>query len=154
MKTLSIDSISSIFAGALSEIIAKTTGLTFDISPPEENYGFDEMTGFINLAGKNHGMVFISAKEEAIRLICSLMTGVSKSEITGKDIEDTLCELVNMTAGSARLRFNTAEQTYTLSPPFLIRGENMSFITKKRVNVISMVLGNEEISIKLKIVFY
>jgi len=158
MQAFSKDWISSIFADALKEVISTTTGFSFDISSQENDSGFNEITGLMSLNGKNHGMVFISADEAAMRVICSFMTGISKNEITRNDMEDGLCELVNMTAGSAKLRFNAAEHAaehaYSLSPPFVLRGKNMSIITKKRVNGISMVLGNGEISIKLKVVFY
>ena len=154
MGNFSNDMISSIFADTLKEVIATTTGFSFEISSQESGTSFEDMTGLISLNGNNPGMIFISADERAMRRICSFMTGLHDNDITMKDIEDALCELVNMTAGSAKLRFNTADDAYFLSPPFILRGNNMSIISKKRVNVISMVLGNEEISIKLKVVFY
>ena len=154
MSTFSNDLIGSIFADALKEVISTTTGFSFEISSQEYDSGFEEMTGLMSLNGNNHGMVFISADETAMLRICSFMTGLHDNEITVKDVEDALCELVNMTAGSAKIRFNTTDDEYSLSPPFVLRGNNMSIITKKRVNVISMTLGNGEISIKLKVVFY
>jgi len=154
MNTISKDRIGSIFADALKEVISTTTGFSFEICSQEYDSGFGEMTGLMSLNGKNHGMVFISADEMAMRRICSFMTGLHDNDIAVKDVEDALCELVNMTAGSAKLRFNTVDDAYSLSPPFVLRGNNMYIITKKRVNVISMTLGNEEISVKLKVVFY
>jgi len=154
MSTFSKDMIGSIFTDALKEVITTTTGFLFEISSQEYDSGFEEMTGLISLNGNNPGLVFISADEKSIRRICSYMTGLHDNDIAVKDVEDALCELVNMTAGSAKLRFNTADDAYFLSPPFVLRGNNMSMITKKRVNVISMALGNGEISIKLKVVFY
>jgi len=154
MSNFSKDRIGSIFADALKEVISITTGFSFEISSEEYDPGFEEITGLMSLNGKNNGMVFISADERAMRRICSYMTGLHDNDIAVKDIEDALCELVNMTAGSAKLRFNTSDDAYFLSPPFVLRGNNMSMITKKRVNVISIALGNGEISVKLKVVFY
>ena len=154
MSVISTDQLGFIFANALTEIISTTSGFSLDIFSPEEDCGFYEMTGIMSLGGKNHAMLFISAEESAMRVLCSFMTGVSKDEVTKDDIYDALCELVNMTAGSAKLRFNDAEQIFTLSPPFVISGKNMSLITKKRVHVISRVLGDGEIFVKLKVVFY
>jgi len=163
MHAFIIDKIGFIFADALKEVISTTTGFSFEISSKcsssesnseKHDFDFDEIIGLMSLNGKNHGMVFISAEETAMRIICSFMTGIPKNELTKNDIEDALCELVNMTAGNAKLRFNATEQSYSLSPPFLFRGENISVTTKKRVSVISKVLGNSEISIKLRVVFY
>ena len=154
MSTISKDRIGSIFADALKEVISITTGFSFEISSGEYDSGFNEMTGLLSLNGNNNGMVFISADERAMRRICSFMTGLHDNDIAVKDVEDALCELVNMTAGSAKLRFNTVDDAYSLSPPFILRGNEMTIIAKNRVNVISMALGNGEISIKLKVVFY
>ena len=154
MSAFAPDQLGFIFASALAEVISTTSGFSLDISSSENDSGFDEMVGIMSLNGKRHGMIFISAEESVMRIICSFMTGVSKEEVAKDDIDDALCEIVNMTAGNAKLRFNDAEQMFTLSPPFVISGKNMSFITKKRVRVISRVLGDGEISVKLKAVFY
>jgi len=154
MNAFSIDQLEPIFTSALSQVISTTTGLSLDALPSEYDMDFDKMIGFMSLNGKNQGIIFISAEETSMRLICSFMTGISVNEITVNDMEDALCELVNMTAGNARLRFNDTEQVYTLSPPFLIHGQNMSIAAKKRITVISKILRNEEISVKLKVIFY
>jgi len=154
MKDLSISRIGSIFADALAEVVATTTGFSFDTVQPESGSGFDELIGFIGLNGNNQGIVFISASESTMRIICSYMTGISENELKINDLEDGLCELVNMTAGSAKLRFNSTDQTYTLSPPFLLHGRDINISTKKRVQFNSWYLGNENISLKLKLVFY
>ena len=154
MSAFSQDQLGFIFAGALTEVISTTSGFSLEVSSTEDDAGFDEMIGIMSLNGNNPGMLFISAKESAVRVLCSFITGVSQDEVTKDDIDDALCELVNMTAGNAKLRFNNAEQMFTLSPPFVISGKNMSFITKKKIRVISRVLRNGEISVKLKVVFY
>ena len=148
------DILSYIFVDALTEVISKMAGISFDVLSSEFDSGFDDLTGVMSLNGKSHGMLFISADENTMRVLCSCMTGIPGGEITKDEIEDALCELVNMTAGNAKLRTNNAEQMYTLSPPFVINGENMSINTKKRINVISRILGNGEISVKLKVIFY
>ena len=153
MSDFSADKLGSIFAGALAEVISTASGFLLEISSSEDA-DFDEMVGIMSLYGKNQGMLFISARELVMRILCSFVTGVSTDEVTKEDIHDALCELVNMTAGNAKLRFNDAEQIFTLSPPFVVSGKNMSLITKKKVNVISRVLEDGEISVKLKVVFY
>jgi len=154
MSTFSIDQIGAIFTDVLMEVISTTSGFSFNLSSTEYDSDFDQMIGIVNLNGRNQGNVFISAGEHTMRVISSFMTGISQDELTMDDMEDALCEIVNMTAGNAKLRFNDAEQLFTLSPPFLIRGKDMSITTKKRVSIISRVLKNEELSVKLKVVFY
>ena len=154
MSVFSADQLGSIFAGALAEVISTTSGFSLDVVSSDEDACFNEMIGVMSLNGKNCGMIFICAEEPVMRLLCSFMTGVLEDEVSKDDIDDALCEIVNMTAGNAKLRFNDADQMFTLSPPFVISGKNMSLLTKKRINVISRVLGNGEISVKLKVFFY
>jgi len=154
MDKLTIDKLGFIFTDALTEVISKMTGFSIDVLSSDADSSFSEIIGVMSLNGKNHGMLFISADEKVARVICSFMTGILEDEITRDDIEDTLCELANMTAGSAKLRTNNTEHTYTLSSPFVINGENISIKSKKRINIISRVLGNKEISIKMKVIFY
>jgi len=154
MNPLTIDKLSYVFVNSLTEVISKMAGVSIDVLSSEADSKFDNITGVMSLSGKNHGILFISAGEDTLRTICSYMTGIDKKELNKGDVEDTLCELVNMTAGNAKLRTNNTDHTYTLSPPLIINGENMSINTKKRINVISRVLGNGEISVKLKVIFY
>jgi len=152
MLNLSKDQIGSIFSNVLAEVVSKTTGISLNII--EKDNGLDELIGLVNLNGNNHGMILISAGYATIRTLSASMTGVLRNEVTKDDIHDTLCELVNMTAGNAKLRFNSAEEMYTLSPPFIISGEDMSIISKNRVNLITRCLTGEGITLKLNIVFY
>ena len=152
---MSIDKTGAVFADALAEIIATVSGFTLEIYEPESDNKFDEMIGVMSLNSKKRGMLFISAGESSMRILCSFMTGVSIDEVTVDDMQDALCELVNMTAGNVKLRITDEDYMFTLMPPFIISGENMSLGTKKRVRVISSILSDipGDISVKLKIVY-
>ena len=152
MNNLSYDQIGMVFSDVLIDVVSKTAGISIDSI--DKDSGFDELIGLMSLYGNNHGMVIISAGYDTIRKLSSSMTGVSTKEVTNDDIYDTLCELVNMTAGNAKLRFNSTEELYLLSPPFIISGEDMSIITKNRVDFISRILYGEGLTLKLKVVFY
>jgi len=148
------DKIGYFFADALSEVIKTTSGFSFDISSPVSDSGLNEMTGIMCLYGNNPGMIILSASEEAVRMICAYMTGTPKNDVTSADADDTLCELINMTAGNVKSRINDEQQMYTLSTPFMIRGYSMKMLTKNRVTMITRVLKCDNLTLKLKIVFY
>ena len=152
MNNLLHDKVGMVFSYVLSDVAIKTAGIALEAT--DEDSGFDELVGLMSLYGNNHGMVIISAGYDTIRTFCCSMTGVSIDEVTDDDVYDTLCELVNMTAGNAKLRFNSNEEIYTLSPPFVIAGEDMSIITKNRIDFISKTLTGEGLTLKLKVVFY
>ena len=165
---VSADELGCIFVDALLEVISTLSGFTFygvspsgesdeteetELKEPGENADFDSMIGVMSLTGgKKNIMVFLSAGDSDMKVLCSYMSGVSQDEVTKDDMCDTLCELVNMTAGNAKLRIGGTDCKFELSLPFAITGGNMSVITKKRVGVFSKVLGNSEISVKLKII--
>jgi CheY-specific phosphatase CheX len=148
-----VDELGSVFTSVLVEVVSTISGFSLEVLPLSRDAGFDEMIGSMNLNGQKSGLLFVSAGEADMRTLCSFMIGVSKDEVTKEDIDDTLCELVNMIAGNAKLRLSNTDYKFTLSTPFVIRGKSMSLITKEKVHVISKIFGNEEISIKLIVLY-
>ena len=153
MNISSLDELGDLFADVLAEVVSTMTGFSLDVLSSERNADFDEMIGLMNLNGKESVTLFISAEEDKMRVLCSFMIGVAIENVTKDDIYDALCELVNMTAGNAKLRLGGTDYMFKLSPPFAISGKNMSITTLKKVHVVSRVLGCAEISVKLKLVY-
>ena len=147
-----LEELGFIFADALADVISKVSGISLNNSVSERDDSFDEMIGIMHLSGKNNGMIFVSAKEAAMRTLCSHMLGIRRNEVTKEDIGDTLCEFVNMTAGNAKLRLSNASYSFMLSLPFIISGENMEIHTKKKEHVITRVLSGGKISLMLKFI--
>jgi len=145
--------IGHLFSDSLIEVISTVTGLSLKVLAQDRDNDFEEITGLMNLSGKKNGTLFLSAKESAVRLICSRMLGIPYNDVTSDDAEDTLCELVNMNAGNVKLRLSDTDYEFFLSQPFAISGEKMTIITKDKTHVISRLVGNDEISIKMKIVY-
>jgi len=141
-----------IFTDALTEVISTVSGFTLEVLSQQCDDSFGDMTGVLGFHGELSGVLFISSSEADLRTICSYMIGVHFSEVSQRDIEDALCELTNMTAGSAKLRFGYTENVFNLSLPFIIKGKDVSVAVKDRTCVITRTLGNENISIKLKVV--
>ena len=154
MKTVTVDMLGSIFTQAFIDVISKVSGFSFDVLSTEHDAGFDGSVALMSLNNcVKSGMLLLSAGEPGVRTLCSYIEGVPEDEITKADIEDVLCELVNMTAGSVKLQLGDTEYMFTLSSPLIINGKDISISTKKRVNVISRTLGNGEISVKLKVIY-
>jgi len=147
-----IDNLSVIFTDALVEVISTVTSVHLQCMQSDDDAGFEELTGVMSLYSKKGGTLFITAKEPVIRTLCSSMTGIPEEEVTGEDIEDTLCEFVNMTAGSAKLRISDPDYIFTLSLPFIVKGKNVTIDSKRKAHMFSAILTNGEISLKLKFV--
>jgi CheY-specific phosphatase CheX len=142
-----------VFTDALLEIISVTAGFYHEVLSDENDNDFDELTGLMYLKGKIIGMLFVSAKEADMKILCSCMTGIPQDELSRGDIEDSLCEILNMTAGNAKIRLGNSEYVYELTAPVLLSGQNMKISTKKRTHTISRTVGNNEMSIKIKVVY-
>jgi len=154
MSTLTLDQVGRIFTDAMIDVLATSTGLDFTVFSEDADIELNDMVSFLSLFGDNNGMLFISANEKVSLTLCAQMTGTKASDIVKSDIDDALCELTNMIAGNAKLRFNNAGTVYTLSPLFLMRGSNMTVTSKKRVTLVSRTLVCDKMSIKLKVVFF
>ena len=150
---MDIDKLDLVFSDVLTEIVSIVSGFSLEVLSQEEENNFEDMTGVMCLNGKKCGILFISANEDIMRILCSYMTAIPQPEIKKEDMEDALCELVNMTAGSAKLRLSASDYAFNLSSPYVIKGQNMLIVPKNKTHVISKVLGNEEITIKLKVVY-
>ena len=149
-----LDELGFVFADALADVISKVSGIPLINSILEHDDDDDEMIGVMNLNGKSGGTFFVSAKEAAMRTLCSHMTGIPRNEVTKEDIGDTLCEFVNMTAGNAKLRLSNASYSFALTVPFVVSGENMAIHTKKKKHITARALSDGEIALKVKFIHY
>jgi CheY-specific phosphatase CheX len=147
------DNLEIIFSDVLTEIVSTISGFSLEVLSQDDENCFEDMVGVMSLCGKKNIMLFISSKETDMQVLCSYMTGITQEEVTKNDTEDALCELVNMAAGSAKLRLSGSDYVYNLSPPFLMKGQGMSIVAKNKNRVVSKVFGNGEIAVKLKIVY-
>jgi len=148
-----LDKLSLIYSESLTEVIATVTGIRLLTDYIENDNYFEDITGVMILNGKENGILSVSAKTSDVRVLCSEMTGVPVADVTDDDLDDTMCELVNMTAGSAKLRLSGTRYMFTLTQPFVIKGRDMSVVTKNITNVISSTLSNGEISVKIKAIY-
>jgi CheY-specific phosphatase CheX len=155
MSAPTIDDLAGVVAVSLAEVLSTCVGIEADIrdlgsgdtvrgsddgiAGSSEQPLFSAMTGAMSLIGGKPGMLFVSASEADVTSLCAAMIGVSEGEVTKADAEDSLCEVVNMTAGSAKLRIG-GSHAFTLSSPFVIRGEGVSIATKKRSHVAARAL--------------
>jgi len=152
MENGSYPDLGVLFSEALIDIISVVAGFEISVLSEKSDTVFFGTTGVVSIFGKSNGAVFISAKEEDLRVLCSSIIGVSKDDVAIEDIEDTLCELMNMTASSARLRIPDSDRAFSFSMPYVMVGERMSIIIKSKTKNITRVLGNGEISLQLKII--
>ena len=149
----SINKLGSVYSEALKEVIGTVSYIHLDVSSREPDNSFDDITGVMYLQGRKNGMLFVTAKESDVKVICSNMTGVPLKDVTTADVDDTMCELVNMTAGSAKLRLSDTDYMFVLLQPFVIKGKDVSIVTKSITKLEAGTLTNGDISIRFKIVY-
>jgi CheY-specific phosphatase CheX len=146
------DELGLVFTEVLSEIVLKFSGTSLGAISSEPDNSLDAVTGVMSLAGEKGGTLLISACETDLRILCSRMTAVPFEDVTPEEAEDAMCELVNMTAGSAQLRLGGMGHAFALTMPFVLRGDNMLLKPKKRVEIATKFLSDGELSLKLKFI--
>jgi len=142
-----------IYIEALTEVVSTTSGILLDVDSRKSNKNFDEVTGVMYLHGQKTGMLFITAKESDIRILCANMIGAKPSEVSKEEIDDTMCELVNMTAGRAKLQLGDTEYMFSLLQPFVIKGKNVSIVTKSIAKIEAGSLTNGNITVRFIVVY-
>ena len=148
------NNLAMIYSEVLKEVVFTITSISLEVLSEKKGSGFSEMVGVMSLNGqKRNGVLFITAPEAHIRLLCSYMVGVPEAKLSNEDVEDALCELVNIVAGTAKLRLSTTDYSFNLSAPFVVRGDNMAVGVKNKTRLISRELGNDDINVGIK-VFY
>jgi len=148
-----IAEIGKVFGSTMIDVVAKTTGIQIEILEDEHDISLDEFVGIMSLNSIKGGLFLISAKEHDMRFICSYMLGLRAWDVSVADIGDVLCELVNMTAGNARLQFRYPEYMFTLTTPFLLSGVDMAITTKKRADDIIIGFGNKDIKLSIRLIY-
>ena len=142
-----------IYSEALTEVISKVTGVRLKLISSDDDGGFEEITGVMSLNGRKSGMLFVTASVADVRMLCSYFVGIPLSEVTENDIDDTICEFANMTAGNAKMSLNGTDYMFNLAQPFTVKGADMSIISKDRTHVISRTLSDENVTVKIKVVY-
>ena len=142
-----------IFSDSLIEVISTFSGFFVTVLSEDRDDSFDGITCVMAMHGNKNGTLFFSLAEADVRVLCSSILGLPQDEITTDDIEDAMCELLNMIAGSARLRLSESDYMFSLVTPFIFKGENIKLFTKNKTNIISQIIGNSSISMKLKVIY-
>ena len=153
MRFSALDKLAFVFSDVTIEIVSTIAGFSLAIASSEQDGSFHERVGCMQLSGKNSGTLFISANECDLRALCSAMTGAEADELEMDDMDDALCELVNMVAGNAKLRLGNTAYSFNLTTPFLLKGCDVSLTTKRRIPIIACTLTGEELSLKVKVIF-
>jgi CheY-specific phosphatase CheX len=146
------DELAGIFTGALADVVSTVSGFTLAETAPQGN-GLPGPVGLMGLCGGKRGTLFVSVNETGLRLLCSYMTGTPEGAVTEADMDDTLGELVNMTAGGAKLRLNDADYAFTLSTPVVLRGNGLTIVTRHRVSVVAGLLSDGVVTAGLWVVY-
>jgi len=148
-----LNKLGDIYIEALTEVISKVSGTSLQVSCRQPDSSFDEIIGAMYLYGKKNGLLFLTANESDVKILCSKMIGVPVADVTSEEIDDTMCELVNMMAGSAKLRLSESDYMFSLLQPFVIKGKDVSIVTKSITQVEAGTLTGEGISVRFKVIY-
>ena len=147
------DMLSCVYSDALTEVVSTVAGIRLKVVSRESDKEFNDIIGVMILNGDESGILSVSANKPDARILCANIIGISPADVTEDDMDDTMCELVNMTAGNSKLRLSDSSYMFTLSQPFVIKGKDVSIVTKNITNVIASTLSDGEITVKIKAIY-
>jgi chemotaxis protein CheX len=102
----------------------------------QDNCAKGDISGIIGFAGKSvHGSVALSFPQETALKIYSLMVGDASTKINN-DVQDTVGELANIVAGSAKTEFDKQGMDFHISIPTVVVGKNHTIIHKGNTPVV------------------
>ena len=148
-----LEELSLVYLEALTEVIATVTGIHLQPGSRESNKDFGDITGVMYLHGNKSGVLFVTANKDDVRMLCSRFIGVSPKEVLPDDMDDIMCEIVNMTAGNAKLRLGETDYMFSLLQPFVIKGKDVSIVTKSITHIEAGTLTDGEISVSYKVIY-
>lgn len=115
--------IETIFFECTSNIINKMSG--FELTKINKtNTQIDIICGMV-LSGLKNCLLLIKTDTRSAKQIVSYMTGIDDEELSNADIVDGIKELVNMTAGNAKVNLSPSYM-FELTSPFGFQGYNIN----------------------------
>ena len=148
-----LDKLGQVYLDALTEVVSTVSGISTEAVNRQSDNNFDDVTGVMYLHGKKSGMLFVTANVDDVRIMCSRFTGVPIEDVTLDDMDDTMCEFVNMTAGNAKLRLNDTDYMFSLLQPFVIKGKDVKIVTKTITHIEAGTVTDGNVSISFKAMY-
>lgn len=115
----------NVFATMLSCPLTRTALKIIDRLQPEH-----EISGIIGLSGQAVGTVILSLSRNVALTAAEFLTGQPQLSINS-DVADTIGELTNMVAGSAKAQFTHLEMSISL--PNVVIGKNHVILCNSKV---------------------
>ncbi|MCL2807871.1 MAG: chemotaxis protein CheX [Coriobacteriia bacterium] len=147
------EDLAATFFDVLHEVAKTMSGLTIKLIPQGEPDASGDICSVMMLDGCVNGVFSLSGSPQTFRMLCSGMIGASPKEVKEEDVADTLCELVNMTAGGVKLRLSETDFQFALAPPCMISLAELDVLTSAKERVITQVMGTDDLAVRLKVAY-
>ena len=124
---------------------------------PIENTGTrqtmsSKITGMIGIAGNYSGVLTFHCNKDTAMFITANMLGIEPSGVNpDTDMRDAIGEITNMIAGNVKTKTSTPGDSFDLSIPTVIAGNNFSIgiLADSPSYVVPFKLGDNEIYVEL-----
>ena len=139
---------------ALSNVLQTMSGLEAEIAfvqPADGPLNEIEFSGFMVMTRVRPSVLTISATRPAIMTILSYMTGEMPDELSEQELNDGVCELVNMVAGEVKSRLNDSERAYGLTSPIAAQGSSLRFSLKNGLETFDAFVTVDGLHLKMSL---
>jgi len=149
-----MENVIPVIIGATKEVFET---MVFLNPEPVENLGVRELisskiTGMIGIAGNYSGVLTFHCDKDTAMFITANMLGIEPSAVNpDTDIRDAIGEITNMIAGNVKTKTCTPGDSFELSIPTVIAGNNFSIgiLADSPSYVVPFKLGDNEVYVEL-----
>lgn len=142
------------FISSLSETVSIMSGISLINTPLMEESDYKgDIVGAMVLPGRKNALLVISTSRTSAEILVAYMTGIDISDQKDYELYDGMAEIVNMVAGMTKAKFENTENSFSLSSPFTIIGENIKLVTKNSIEKYENFLESNDVQLKLGIYY-
>lgn len=144
------------FSDAVTEVINTAANLELhEINADSICHG--KYTGIVSgvmlLTGERNAVLSLTISQYEAAALVSYMTGNLPEELGKEEICDGIAELVNMTAGRAKVKLKGTEYHFNITPPFSILGRDYSTVYKSGIPRIHKKFAAGDMVISLEVAY-
>jgi CheY-specific phosphatase CheX len=122
----------NILKESVEEIFLTMAGLKISYKEVKEVNGFSitgDITGLMFLESDQSGMIACSVSYDFARTVATGMTGIKECDVTDKQANDIMAEIINMICGRIKSQ-GLDEKSFSLTPPLSISGNGHTVLWK------------------------
>jgi CheY-specific phosphatase CheX len=143
------------FIEGLCEAVGKMTGFCVnEVGRDDLRLKCIDISGGMILSGERNALLVVGVSRKTASNLISYMVGMDAADLAEEELADGISELVNMTAGIAKIKMAECGTNFNLSSPFAVTGDNIRVTVKKHIKRYEYAIGCEDVILSIGIFYF